>query len=140
MAEIDYNQIYDGVTLALHRAFPDSMIHGGTVKQDLHPGDYNVLPVATSHTAQIGARAQRKAVFDVIYYPSNTGGRAECLQRAHSLAGILGTIQTPNGDKLHCLSFENTVEDDVLHCVVGYPHFVRRVSPPESSMESLHVE
>ena len=35
MAEINFNQVYDGVTLALHRAFPNAHIHGGTIKQDL---------------------------------------------------------------------------------------------------------
>lgn len=139
MAEINYNQIYDGVTLALHRAFPKAMIHGGAVKQDMQAGDYNVLPITTSHTAQMGTRAQRKAMFDVVYYPSDAGGRAECLQRAHSLPGVLGTIQTPNGDKLHCLSFEHTIEDDVLHCIVGYSHFVHELNAADP-MDNLKIE
>ena len=33
MAELSYNGIFDGVTLALHRAFPAVQIHGRTVKQ-----------------------------------------------------------------------------------------------------------
>lgn len=139
MAEIDFKQIYDGVTLALHRFYPSARIHGSEVKQDLQAGDYNVLPITAIHTAQMGTRAQRKAMFDVIYYPSEAGGRTECLQRAHSLPGVLGTIQTPNGDKLHCLSFEHTVEDNVLHCVVGYPHFVYEPNATES-MENLKIE
>lgn len=136
MAEINYNQIYDGVTLALHRAFPKARIHGGTVKQDLRDGDYIVLPISTSHTAQMGTRAQRKALFDVIYYASNAGGRAECLQKAHSLPGVLGTITTPGGDKVHCLTFETTIEGDVMHCLVGYPHFVYE-SEETDSMSDL---
>ena len=39
MAEINFNQVYDGVTLALHRAFPKAHIHGGVIKQDLKDGD-----------------------------------------------------------------------------------------------------
>lgn len=124
MAEIDFNQIYDGVTLALHRFYPRAKIHGGEVKQDLHDGDFNVLPLTTSHTEQMGSRAKRKPVFDVIYYASRAGGRTECLQIANNLPQVLRIIQTPNGDKVHCLSFETTIEEDVLHCLVGYPHFV----------------
>ena len=60
MAEINFNQIYDGVTLALHRAFPNAHIHGGTVKQDLKDGDFNVLPITTNHTEQMGTRSQQK--------------------------------------------------------------------------------
>lgn len=39
MAEINFNQVYDGVTLALHRAFPKAHIHGGVIKQDLKDGN-----------------------------------------------------------------------------------------------------
>lgn len=139
MAEIDFNQIYDGVTLTLHRFYPKVRVHGGEVKQDLQDGDFNVLPITASHTAQMGTRVQRKAIFDVIYYPSGAGGRAECLQQAHSLPSVLSIIQTPNGDKVHCLSFETTIEDDVLHCLVGYPHFVYKPDATDS-MSNLKIE
>ena len=70
MAEINFNQVYDGVTLALHRTFPKAHVHGGVIKQDLKAGDFTVLPITASHTEQMGTRAQHKPVFDVIYYPS----------------------------------------------------------------------
>ncbi len=139
MAKIDFNQIYDGVTLALHRAFPDARIHGGTIKQGLKDGDFNVIPISVNHTSELMTRAKRKAVFDAIYYPSDSGGRAECLRIAHKLPDILGTIRTPNGDKVHCLSFDMTIEDDVLHCLVDYPHFVYEQDTADS-MENLKFE
>lgn len=139
MAEIDFNQIYDAITLALHSAFPTAHIHGGTVEQDLEDGDFNVLPITVNHTEQMGVRARRKPVFDVVYYPSETGGRAESLRVAHQLAYILRTVQTPNGDKVHCLSFDTTIEDDALHCTVGYPHFVYAPTSVDH-MEDLHEE
>ena len=86
----------------------------------------------------MGNRAQRKVLFDVTYYASEEGGRAECLEKAHSLSSVLGTVETSGGDKLHCLSFEHTVEDNVLHCIVGYPHFVRETAEAdEEAMASL---
>lgn len=136
MAELDYNQIYDGVSLALHRAFPAVQVHGGTVKQDLQPGDFNVLPITTSENAQISTRAQRSIVFDVIYYPPDTGSREDCLDMQHRLPGVIGTITTPNGDKVHCLKFEGNITDDTLHCVVSYPHFVYTI-PDSDVMETL---
>jgi hypothetical protein len=136
MAEIDFTQIFDGVTLALHRAFPTVNIHGETVDQDLHPGDFNVLPIAPSHTAQMGARAKKAITFDVIYYPTNSGGRSECLERANELPGILGTITTPNGDKVHCYKFEHTIDDEVLHCIVTYQYFVYS-SESKDAMETI---
>ena len=139
MAEIDFNQVYDGVTLALHRAFPKAHIHGGTVKQDLKDGDFNVLPITVNHTEQMGTRAKRKSVFDVIYYPSETGGRTESLLIAHQLAFILRTIETPNGDRAHCLNFDTTIEDDALHCLVGYSHFVYAQNA-DDSMENITIQ
>lgn len=124
MAELSYNGIFDGVTLALHRAFPTVQIHGRTVKQDLHPGDFNVLPITPQHSGQMGIRASRSITFDVIYYPTENGGREECLDKANLLPQVLGTITTPLGDKVHGTGFETTIEDNVLHCIVRYPHFV----------------
>lgn len=138
MAEIDYKQVFDGVTLALHNAFPKAHIHGGIVKQNLHNGDFNVLPIAANHAEQMGVRAQRKCAFDVIYYQSDNGGREESLKVAHRLAYALRTIQTPNCDKVHCLSFETTIDDDVLHCLVGYPHFVYAADSADS-MEKIEL-
>lgn len=139
MAELDFNQVYDGVTLALHLSFPNARIHGGTVKQDLQDGDFNVLPIAANHMEQMGNRAQRNSVFDVIYYPSVVGGRTECLQIAHQLTEVLRIIETPNGDKIHCLSFDTTIEDDALHCLVSYPHFV--YAPEHTDLlEKLQIE
>lgn len=139
MAEINYNSIFDGVTLALHRAFPTVQIHGTAVKQDLHPGDFNVLPIKPHHSGQMGTRAQRSLTFDVIYYPTDEGGREECLAKAHLLPQILATISTPQGDKVHGTGFDTNIEDDVLHCIVNYPHFVYKPADGDA-METIKTK
>lgn len=139
MAELSYNGIFDGVTLALHRAFPTVQIHGRTVKQDLHPGDFNVLPITPQHSGQMGIRASRSITFDVIYYPTENGGREECLDKANLLPQVLGTITTPLGDKVHGTGFETTIEDNVLHCIVRYPHFVYTPADRDA-METIKIK
>ncbi len=139
MAEINYNSIFDGITLALHRAFPTVQIHGRTLRQGLHPGDFNVLPITPQHSGQMGIRASRSITFDVIYYPAEKGGREECLDKANLLPGVLGTVTTPSGDKVHGTGFEITVEDDVLHCIVRYPHFVHTTTDVDE-METLQTK
>ena len=136
--EISYNQIFDGVSFALHSAFPTVQVHGRTVKQDLTPGDFNVLPISASEASQIGTRGQRSITFDVIYYPPDTGSYEACLEIQDKLPDILDTITTPNGDKVHCLKFDCTITDDVLHCIVSYPHFVYRPAA-EDEMETLTI-
>lgn len=71
----------------------------------------------------MGARRRGSILFDVIYYPTEEGGRAECLAVADALSRILGTVTTPNGDKIHCSSIECTIQEDTMHCTVGYPYF-----------------
>lgn len=139
MAEINFNSVYDGITLALHRAFPSVQIHGRTVDQDLHPGDFNVLPVTATHSGQMGTRAQRGPVFDVIYYPIKPGSREEYLEKASVLPGIIGTITTPQGDKIHGTGFEfNFENEDAMHCIVRYPYFVYSPADPDP-METLNI-
>lgn len=76
MAEINFNSIYDGVSLALHAAFPAAQVHGGNVKQGLKPGDFNVIMPGASHAKEVGQRYKRTPTVDVIYYPKT--GDAEC--------------------------------------------------------------
>ncbi len=121
--ELDYNQIFDGVTLALHEAFPTKQIFGGIILQGLNPGDINVKPINTEETAQIGTRAARTITFDVIFYPPDENRAEACLEMQHELARVLELITTPNGDQLHCLRFSCS-EQDALHFIVSYPHFV----------------
>lgn len=136
--ELDYQQIYDGITLALHAAFPSIRIFGENIQQGLTPGDINVIPVNTEENAQIGTRARRDAVFDVIYYPPDDGKYEACLEMQHLIPQALQTITTPNGDKLHCLRFSGTT-DDVLHVIVSYPHFVY-VPAAKDVMEQLTIQ
>lgn len=138
MAELNYNQIFDGVSLALHKAFPSARVHGGNVEQDLKPGDFNITPITTNEIAQISTRARRSITFDVIYYPPGEGSREVCLDMQSVLSGVIGTITTPNGDILHCLKFEGNITEDALHCIVSYPHFVYSENTGDA-METLTI-
>ena len=97
MAEINFNSIYDGVSLALHTAFPAAQVHGGNVKQGLKPGDFNVIMPGAGHAKEVGQRYKRTPTVDVIYYPK--AGDAECDGMAHRLSFVRGSITTPERDK-----------------------------------------
>ena len=134
--EISFNQIFDGVTLALHEAFPAAQIHGDIVRQGLKPGDFNVQLVSASEAGQFGSRAERNITFDVIFFPPENDGLETCMDVIHRLPSVLSTITTPNGDKVHCLKLDGSMKEDVLHCIVSYPHFV--YSPADGdAMESV---
>lgn len=134
--EISFNQIFDGVTLALHEAFPEAQIHGEIVRQGLEAGDFNVQLVSMSEAVQLGSRAERSITFDVIYFPAGNDGIETCMDVLHRLPNVLSTITTPNGDKVHCLKLDGSMKEDILHCIVSYPHFVYSPSGGDA-MESV---
>ena len=137
MSEISFSSIYDGVSLALHAAFPAVQVHGGNVKQGLNPGDLNVVMPSAGQSKQVGERFLRTPTLDVIYYPRE--GAAECCQAADRLTMALRDIITPQGDVLHCTSCGWTVEEGVLHMLVGYDHHIY-VPREQELMETFNLE
>lgn len=137
MAEINFNSIFDGVSLALHAAFPASKVHGGSVKQGLSPGDFNVVIPRAEHTKEVGQRYKRSSVVDVIYYP--VGGAVDCYDKADKLTQLLGSIKTPQGDIIHAASTDWQVDDEVLHVYLRYDHSIFIVQTHDL-METLHIE
>lgn len=138
MSEISFNSILDGVSLALHAAFPGPVqVHGDEVKQGLQPGDFNVIMPGATHAQEVGLRYRRTPTLDVIYYPKQ--GQAECCAVADQLTTVLESITTPEGDVVHATSCEWTVTSGVLHVLVTYDHFVR-ISQEQDMMETLKIE
>lgn len=137
MSEINFNSIYDGVSLALHTAFPDRQVHGGSVRQGLQSGDFNVVMPSAGHSKEVGDRYKRTPLLDVIYYPK--AGVAECYDVAHQLTTALENIQTPEGDVIHAASLEWQVTDDVLHVLVQYDHFIY-IPQEQEFMETLTIK
>ena len=115
-------------------------IHGkNDVEKDLKPGEFNVLPITPEYKGEMGMREKRSITFDVIYYPSYEGGYEECLEKASVLPEIIGTVTTPEGDKVHGTGFEFNFEDDAMHCIVSYPHFVYTKAAENNTMETLEI-
>lgn len=137
MSEVNFSSIYDGVSLALHAAFPAAHVHGGNVKQGLRPGDFNVVMPGAGHTKEVGQRYRRTPTVDVIYYAK--AGEAECYDMAHRLSFILESIATPEGDIIHATSCEWTLAEDVLHVLLHYDHFVRPALPEQENMGTLKI-
>ena len=138
MSEISFNSIFDGVTLALHAAFPaPARIFGEEVKQDLKSGDFNVIMPGAGHDLELTGRYKRTPTLDVIYYPKC--GKAECYDVADQLTTVLESITTPEGDVVHATSCAWTVTGGVLHVLVEYDHFVYK--PREDvMMETLTID
>ena len=101
MSNINFNSIYDGVTLALHAAFPKCKVHGGDVRQGLSTGDFNVVMPGADHTKEVGYRYRRTPSLDVLYYPKARPCAAECYDVAHRLMSVLDSITTPEGCLLY---------------------------------------
>lgn len=138
MSEISFGSILDGVSLALHAAFPPPVqIHGGDVEQGISPGDFNVVMAGGVHAQELGQRYKRTPVVDVLYYPHE--GKSECYAVAEKLTAVLESIVTPEGDTVHASSCEWNITDGVLHMLVSYRHFAYR-HVEEIAMGELKIE
>ncbi len=82
MAEISFKAVFDAVTTALHKAFPEAHVFGETVKQGLSPGDFNVLPIKGTHEKALGLRSKRVSTFDVIFFTPPTKAGAQSALRS----------------------------------------------------------
>lgn len=139
MSNINFNSIYDGVSLALHVAFPECQVHGGNVKQGLKAGDFNVIMLSGGHSKEEGERYRRTPSLDVIYYPKTRPCAAECYDVAHRLMVVLGSITTPEGDIIHASSLKWQMQDNVLHILAEYAHCVYIPTEPVL-MEDLTIK
>ncbi len=139
MSEINFNSIYDGVSLALHAAFPDRQVHGGNVKQGIKPGDFNVVMPGGGHSKQVGWRYRRTPTVDVIYYPKSNLCSAECNDMADTLTRVLGSIRTPQGDIIHSTACDWQVDDGVLHMLLVYDHHIY-IPQAQEPMETLEIK
>ena len=112
MSEISFNSIRDGVSLALHTAFPaPAEIHGGNVKQGLKAGDFNVVMPGAGHRLEVGRWYKRTPTVDVIYYPRKDS--AECYAVADKLTAVLESITTPEGIVVHATNCTWSVTDGI---------------------------
>ncbi len=134
---INYNDISQGIALALHGSYPDSHIHHGSVEQGLEKGDFNLVPITANHKKLLGARSSRNVIYDLIYFPES--GYTDCLTVADTIHQLLETITTPLGNVLHCINFDYAIDEDVLHITLEYPHHVYEPIENES-MNTIEEE
>ncbi len=137
MAEICLNSVFDAVSLALHRAFPQAQVHGEEVKQGLRPSDFIVQMPAGGQAKTLGERYRRTPMVDVIYFPQ--GGAEECYRMAEQLALVLESVVTPEGDTLQAGECSWTYTDGALHVQAAYEHFAY-LPQEEVPMETLHID
>ena len=122
MAEINTNIILDGITLALRKAFPDSMITSNEVKQGLNVPAFIVRMVSFQTQAHPMQRHKNLPRFDIIYFPK--AEREECYSVSDKLCKVLEVIALPAGDKVRGVDMSSEITDDALHFFISYNHFV----------------
>lgn len=138
MAELTFNQVLSGITLALSKAFPSAQVFDRTTPQQVSPGDFNVIPVSIKKLEQLQRRQKLSATFDIIYYPMEDDATEDSLRIGTDLPLILETIATPDGDKIHCIrDLDINFVDGVLHCIAVYQFFVfaKRVTIDDNGNE-----
>lgn len=122
MASNKINTILDGITLAISKLYPESMIFSDSVAQGLEPKSFVVTLVSSQIQAQPSQAYKRYPRFKVSYFPQN--GREECYDVSDVLYSNLEVIELADGRKLSGTDMSAEVVDGVLHVFVSYNHIV----------------
>ena len=141
MAEISLSSILDGVTLALHAAFPNSKIHDDAITQGLADGDIQVIGLTADFSGELSEREKNTVSVSVTYYPSAEGGLAECTSAGEKMKNALGMIKTPEGDIIHGLSPDLNVGngDRPVILSIRYAYFSRDMTE-DGAIEELNIK
>lgn len=115
-------RLINGITLALRKAFPDSMITSNEVKQGLNVPAFIVRMVSFQTQAHPMQRHKNLPRFDIIYFPK--ADREECYSVSDKLCKVLEVIALPSGDKVRGVDMSSEITDDALHFFISYNHFV----------------
>lgn len=137
MSEISINMILDGITSALHGAYPDSQIRSNEVTQGLSSGDFICVMISAQRIQRMGNRFRCTPTFDVIYFPTDKHkAREECYDVADTLGPLFNIITLSSGDKLRAVDVNVSFVDEVLHYQMTYP-FEATIENELDPMETL---
>ena len=141
MAKISLSSVLDGITLALHEAFPDTKIHGDTVTQNLADGDIQVVGFISGFADEPAEREKATVNVTVAYYPSAEGGICECISAGEKMKKALGMIKTPEGDIIPGLSPSLDIGngDSPVILSIKYIYFARDMTE-DAAIEEFSIK
>ena len=120
MAAIDYNAVFDAVSLKLRELYPTSAIYDSPVEQNLDNGDIVILPITPDDKEEMSKRHRQSLTVDITVFFNADESVAVCLTAAHKLLSELKLVETTGGDRLHGKVIDSNVEDNIVHIVMKY--------------------
>lgn len=140
MAKLILTDILDGISLALHAAYPTANIFSGSIEQGISPGDFNIINVVAEQEHKLGVRYSQTAVFDVVYYGSSANVDAYTGIATDAML-ILDSVATPAGDILHAKSMSSRIDTDEKALHIGITYDAQVFLPEEKvEMRTLKIE
>lgn len=118
MSEISLDILTDGITLALRKAFPESYIAAGPVKQGLKTAAFIVNRLLVSQMSNAAGYRRFTVPFDIIYFPRASEENLNPI--IERLNKILFVVDLPSGDKIRGSDMSAHVEEGLLHYGVTY--------------------
>ncbi len=133
MAEVSTKLILDGISLALHGAFPSSKIVCENIKQGLYDGDMLITLISANERDDIANRKNRYTSFDIAYFGASHEANIEAVD---GIISALRIITLPGGDRIRGTNLSTAHIDDVMHVTVSYDY---RAYTPEDFAEKMTV-
>ncbi len=123
MADITEKDLFDGMTRAIHAAFPTAHIYSEDVEQNLTDGDFTCALLSTTRTVTPMGGERLQILCNVTCYPAD--GQDGCLAVSPLLSRALAEIQLINGQEIYGLDVQTSITDGVLQASVRYRADVR---------------
>lgn len=118
MSEISIDILTDGITLALRKAFPESYISAGSVKQGLKRAAFIVNRLLVSQSPATAGYHRFSVPFDIIYFPRDYEENMNPI--IERLNKILFVLDLTSGDKIRGSDMSAQTEAGLLHYGVTY--------------------
>lgn len=132
------NNIIDGISNVLYENFKGVSIHSESIEQGFEEPCFFVVPLNSSETPLVGARAIRNVPLDIHYFPkSKTAPNAEIEGVAAKLYVVLRRISLLSGEMLNGMDLHHEIENGVLHFFVKYTPIVRYVGEPDEMQNEI---
>lgn len=133
------SDIVNGITAALHAAFPEGRIYPEDVRQGLREPCFLIRCIDPSEVPIAGGRYWRNNLFTVKYIPlDGTHANDECYTVQDKLFRVLEYISVA-GKLKRGTGMHGEIIDGILHFYINYNQIVRKIKQADT-MDELRLE
>jgi hypothetical protein len=127
------NKIIDAIANVIDDSYENYPKYRNNVPQNLKNPSFSILNISSDLTQELGNRYFAQNSFDVMYFPTSEDKNDEMIDVGDNLVFSLEYI-TINKKCYRGTERSYRIVDGVLHCLVNYNVYVKRILKPTPKM------